>query len=105
MIKKLTLDNVILSVQTSSSQYPSNRNGHINGTKIHIRGMEGVAAESWYDGQLKQLKTPTIFHGYNSDPSYFPFWSSESYTYVTSMLALSTINNIADNDIASNLSV
>jgi hypothetical protein len=82
--------------QTSWSQYPANRNSHINGTKIRIRGMEGVAEESWYDNQLKSLKTPTIFHGYNSDPSYFPFWNSESYTYVTTMLALSTYNNIAD---------
>lgn len=82
---------------TSWSQYPANRNNHINGTQIKIRGMEGVAAESWYDAQLKHLKTPTVFHGYNSDPSYFPYWCSESYTYVTSMLAMSTFNNIADN--------
>ncbi|XP_061197673.1 uncharacterized protein LOC133205806 [Saccostrea echinata] len=85
---------------TSWSQYPANRNEHINGTKIRIRGMEGVADESWYDQQLKSLKTPTIFHGYNNDPSYFPFWCSESYTYVTSMLALSTYNNIAESNMS-----
>ncbi|XP_061196590.1 uncharacterized protein LOC133204863 [Saccostrea echinata] len=84
---------------TSSSRYPNNRNGYINGTKIHIRGMEGVVNDTWYEQQLKTLKSPIDFHGFNSYPDYFPFWCSEPYTYVTSMLALSTFNNIAENDV------
>jgi hypothetical protein len=82
---------------TSSSHYPANRQGYINGTKIHIRGMEGVVNDTWYDKELKTRKSPIDFHGYNSYPDYFPFWCSEPYTYVTSMLALSTFNNIAEN--------
>ncbi|XP_048751558.2 uncharacterized protein LOC125663303 [Ostrea edulis] len=82
---------------TSSSHYPANRQGYINGTKIHIRGMEGMVNSTWYDQQLKIRKSPIDFHGYNSSPDYFPFWCSQPYTYVTSMLALSTFNNIAEN--------
>ncbi|KAK3105355.1 hypothetical protein FSP39_023292 [Pinctada imbricata] len=90
---------------TSWSEYPANRYEFFNGTKITdihhyyggetIRGMEGVVNETWYQEELKARHSPIDFHGFNRDPEYFPFWCSEAYTYVISMLALSTYDNIA----------
>ena len=88
-------------------EYPANRNEFFNGTQIPvdkfggmdtIRGMEGVMSESWYQKELKIPRfgrlAPLDFHGFNNQSDFFPFWSSEPYTYVTSLLALSTYSNI-----------
>ncbi|XP_076087214.1 uncharacterized protein LOC143057729 isoform X1 [Mytilus galloprovincialis] len=92
---------------TSQTEYPANRDEYFNGTKIPgdehhhgptIRGMEGVATEDWYKQQLmiphSDRLTPLDFHGFNDQDTYFPFWNSEPYTYVTSLLALATFSNI-----------
>jgi hypothetical protein len=58
---------------------------------------EGVVSEEEYQDLLKKKwfgrKSPIDFHGYNNYPDYWPFWSSEPYTYVTSMLALAKFSN------------
>ncbi|CAC5367602.1 unnamed protein product [Mytilus coruscus] len=89
---------------TSWSSYPANRDELFNGTNVPhdgkrhygeiIRGMEGVMEEDWYQQQIKLDHAPVDFHGYNKQSDFFPFWNSEPYTYVTSLLALSTITNI-----------
>ncbi|CAG2252670.1 unnamed protein product [Mytilus edulis] len=89
---------------TSWSSYPANRDEYFNGTKVPhdgkrhygeiIRGMEGVMEEDWYQQQIKLDHAPVDFHGYNKQSDFFPFWNSEPYTYVTSLLALSTFTNI-----------
>ncbi|KAK3104440.1 hypothetical protein FSP39_002073 [Pinctada imbricata] len=89
---------------TSSSEYPYNRYEYFNGTKVpdkhtgysreRYRGMEGVVNETWYQEELKAKHSPIDFHGFNKNPEFFPFWCSETYTYVISMLALSTFDNI-----------
>ncbi|WAR14134.1 hypothetical protein MAR_004239, partial [Mya arenaria] len=80
--------------------YPANRMEYFNGTKftdktfptdIHnIIGMQRVVSPSLYDAMLKQphfgQMTPMTFDGYNSEPGmFFPFWSSEAFTYATSL--------------------
>lgn len=60
-------------------------------------GFRGVVTEKKYKSLLKQKwkghTTPLDFHGYNNYPNYWPFWCSESYTYVTAMLALARFSN------------
>ncbi|KAJ8320068.1 hypothetical protein KUTeg_001655 [Tegillarca granosa] len=87
--------------------YPINRFEFLNGTKVNqtthlpgaptIIGVQGMESEQWYESELKKPHfgniPPTEFHGYNNDKSFFPFWSSESYTNVVSLLALSKYNN------------
>ncbi|XP_052820625.1 uncharacterized protein LOC128246452 [Mya arenaria] len=92
--------------------YPANRMEYFNGTKftdktfptdIHnIIGMQRVVSPSLYDAMLKQphfgQMTPMTFDGYNSEPGmFFPFWSSEAFTYATSLVAISHYDNIANN--------
>ena len=104
-LKKIFIYEFILfcTLQTSWSEYPANRDEFFNGTKIPegkhyygptIRGMEGVMPEAWYEQQMKIRHSPIDFHGFNNQSVYFPFWNSEPYTYVTSLLALSTYTNI-----------
>ncbi|KAK6175567.1 hypothetical protein SNE40_014002 [Patella caerulea] len=99
--------------------FPINRLEFLNGTKItdynhfphgapYIIGFKGVVPKSSYDNMVQNethfgRKTTTTFSGYNSGSGYFPFWSSEPYTYATSMLALSQFNNIVKDDIKTNL--
>jgi hypothetical protein len=56
-----------------------------------VFGMRSVIPEDEYKAELTKKHfgkmTPTDFFGYNS--SGFPFWSSEAFTYASSMLALS----------------
>lgn len=87
--------------------YPVNRFEFFNGTKVNqtthlpraptIIGVQGIESEQWYESELKKPHfgsiAPTEFHGYNNEKSFFPFWSSEPYTNVISMLALSKYNN------------
>ncbi|XP_067659236.1 uncharacterized protein [Haliotis asinina] len=77
--------------------YPTNRlelfNGtRINRTEIHnekfIQGVEGFIPEDEYKEMAEKLHTPTVFHGYNNNGEFFPFWSSEAYTYVIGLLGL-----------------
>ena len=60
-------------------------------------GFRGVVTEEEYQSLLKRKwfgrNSPLDFHGYNNYPDYWPFWCSESYTYVTSMLALAKFSN------------
>ncbi|KAK3602723.1 hypothetical protein CHS0354_017166 [Potamilus streckersoni] len=66
---------------------------------VRIYGMQGVIPESAYQELLKEkwfINAPLDFHGYNGYPDYWPFWCSEAYTYVTSMLALAKVSNSVD---------
>ncbi|KAL5014984.1 hypothetical protein ScPMuIL_009254 [Solemya velum] len=92
--------------------YPRNRFEFTNGTKVTntsqfptsktIQGVQGVPPESWYEAELQKkhygFYTPQVFHGYNADEPLglvFPFWSSEPYTYASTLLALSSyLNNV-----------
>ncbi|XP_041377659.1 uncharacterized protein LOC121390025 [Gigantopelta aegis] len=87
--------------------YPINRLQYLNGTVIHdhvhfpqglfMLGVEGVIPEAKYEAMFNQphfgVKTPTKFHGYNTGSGFFPFWSSDAYTYSVTMLALAQFEN------------
>ena len=90
--------------------YPANRKEYFNGTTFNdktfpqgldnIIGMEGYVTPAKYTEMLQQphfgMMTPLIFKGYNSGhDSFFPFWTSDAYTYATSLVALSHFDNIA----------
>ncbi|KAK3776415.1 hypothetical protein RRG08_023768 [Elysia crispata] len=89
--------------------YPANRFELLNGTAIKdwskiprgpfIYGVEGHISKDKYDAMIKEKHfgqaTPTEFPGYNSNDGFFPFWSSESYTYSSVLLAVSRFENIA----------
>jgi len=70
-------------------------------TDIHnMIGMQGVISSSEYDAMLKKPRfgkmTSLTFKGYNTgEGSYFPFWSSEAYTYASSLVAISHYDSIA----------
>jgi hypothetical protein len=81
--------------------YPANVFQYLNGTDIPsngtldeyaVVGVKGIIPKNVYDEMLKvkhfNQTTPLDFHGYNIDGSYWPFWSSEPWTYAASMLAL-----------------
>lgn len=75
---------------------------YLNGTDIPsnqttpdnhmVIGVKGIIPKIVYDDMLKvkhfNRTTPLNFHGYNVDGGYWPFWSSEPWTYAASMLAL-----------------
>ena len=67
---------------------------------MYVLGFQGVVPEAEYQQLLKlkwlDQKTPLDFHGYNSYPDYWPFWCSETYTYVNTMLALAKFSNTVD---------
>lgn len=96
---------------TTTFLYPANFLQFLNGTNVTnadnvplsefnnlISGVQGVVDEIEYQKMLQQKhfgqKTPLDFHGYNIKGGYFPFWSSEPYTYAVSLLALSQFNNL-----------
>lgn len=60
-------------------------------------GIQGIPAEEWYENEFKTpcygQTVPKVFPGYNNDPSFWPFWTSEPYTYTISMLAMSKYRN------------
>jgi hypothetical protein len=90
--------------------YPSNRREFLNGTSLpddqhfpnstqaFFIGVQGFIPESQYQELLKQkhfgFNTPLTFQGYNTDGSFFPFWSSDPYTYAQAMLALARFDSI-----------
>lgn len=68
---------------------------------MYVLGFQGVVPEEEYQKLLKLKwlgrKVPIDFHGYNNYPDYWPFWCSEPYTYVTTMLALAKFSNTVEN--------
>ncbi|XP_048250643.1 uncharacterized protein LOC125378732 [Haliotis rufescens] len=80
--------------------YPVNRvelfhGTRMNRTEIHtakyIEGVEGLIPEKEYQYEMKHMgryNTPTVFPGYNDNAVFFPFWSSDAYTYVIQMLGV-----------------
>jgi hypothetical protein len=91
--------------------YPSNFMQFLNGTNVTnpddvsgndfqhlINGVQGFIDEKTYQKMLAQPhfgdQTPLDFKGYNSGMDFFPFWSSEAYTYAVSLLALAQFNNL-----------
>ena len=88
--------------------YPANVYQFINGSDIPpseiqvlegmIIGVNGTIPKSQYAEMLKMKHfnqtTPLDFHGYNIDEGYWPFWSSEPWTYASSMLALSQYRSL-----------
>ncbi|ESO84294.1 hypothetical protein LOTGIDRAFT_236277 [Lottia gigantea] len=93
--------------------YPINRLEYLNGTNIpdethfptggpFTLGVQGTIPKAQYDKMLTEkhfgVPTPTTFKGFNSGSTqdFFPFWSSEPYTYATTMLALAQSNNFAN---------
>ncbi|XP_046380041.2 uncharacterized protein LOC124151566 [Haliotis rufescens] len=82
---------------TDTFHYPMNRLELFNGTRINkteirnekfIQGVEGFIPENEYKQMMEKLHTPTVFPGYNYNGDFFPFWSSEAYTYAIGMLGL-----------------
>ena len=65
-------------------------------------GFRGVVTENEYQSLLKRQwkghSTPLDFHGFNNYPNYWPFWCSESYTYVTAILDLAKFSNTVESD-------
>ncbi|RUS78409.1 hypothetical protein EGW08_013823, partial [Elysia chlorotica] len=88
--------------------YPGNRFELLNGTAIKdwskmpnapfLYGVEGYIPKDTYEAMIKEKHfgqaTPTEFPGYNAFKGFFPFWSSESYTYSSVLLAVSRFENI-----------
>ena len=91
--------------------YPANRIEFLNGTKYtnktslphteFLIGLQGMVPHDEYSTMVREnhygKPTPMDFSGFNprdSPHGYFPFWSSESYTYATTMLALSKYSNL-----------
>ena len=100
---------LFVSFQSLPFFYPANRLEYFNGTHFKddkfpsgdqfILGFQGHVTSSEYDAMTKQphfgMKTPMTFDGYNSDPGdFFPFWSSDAYTYAVTLTALSQHENI-----------
>lgn len=83
--------------------FPANRKQYLNGTRfdddilpkgLFLVGFQGTVSDVEYNRLLSQThfgkKTPIDFPGYNPSTSptgFFPFWSSDAYTYSTTMLA------------------
>ncbi|CAF0992576.1 unnamed protein product [Didymodactylos carnosus] len=92
--------------------YPANLYQFINGTTFDpdhivvdnptlentICGVQGLIDENEYNRMIEQthfnVSTPTTFNGYNQPKNEFPFWSSQPYTYSSTLLALAQYNNI-----------
>ncbi|XP_067658558.1 uncharacterized protein [Haliotis asinina] len=95
---------------TDTFLYPMNRLELFNGTRVNppvhthghvIMGVEDVIPEKEYQEKMKHVwghyNTPTVFHGYNDNAEFFPFWSSSAYTYVIQMLGLGKYARTMDN--------
>ncbi len=91
--------------------YPTNFMQFLNGTNVTdpgqvkpgeflhlINGVRGFIDEKTYQKMLTEPhfgeRTPLDFHGYNYIGNFFPFWSSQPYTYAVSLLALAQFNNL-----------
>ncbi|KAK3105161.1 hypothetical protein FSP39_018512 [Pinctada imbricata] len=89
--------------------YPANKVQYLNGTDyrgntlphgLFMIALQGMVAKETYDAMIEEphfgKPTPRDFSGYNpvnSPQGFFPFWSSDSYTYATTALALSKYLN------------
>ncbi|CAI9741459.1 Hypothetical predicted protein [Octopus vulgaris] len=85
--------------------YPFNRFENSPSMVGQVRAMEGTISEEEYIAKTKEpvpmmgnMTTPMEFHGFNEDQSVFPFWTSEPYTYATTLLALSHFQNTEKKD-------
>ncbi|CAG5118557.1 unnamed protein product, partial [Candidula unifasciata] len=81
------------SFETLPFWYPGNRLEYLNGTTIS--NWTDIPNSTFiYAVQEKHFgyPTPTEFHGYNNNSEMFPMWSSVSYTYSTTLLAVSKFN-------------
>ena len=82
------------------SSIPENNTEKDRLRKFYMFGFQGVVSEDNYQELLKRKwfgrTSPIDFHGYNNYPDYWPFWSSEPYTYVTTMLALAKFSNTVE---------
>jgi hypothetical protein len=92
--------------------YPGSFLQYLNGTFVEeanvpmsdlesiIDGVIGSIDENTYQELLAKthfgVSTPLDFPGYNTKGNFFPFWSSEPYTYAVSLLALTQHNNIVN---------
>lgn len=90
--------------------YPANFLQYLNGTDVDpanlpeqdfgdvIFGVKGTIDENLFQKLLNEphfgQMTPLDFHGYNEKGGFFPFWSSEPYTYSVSLLCISLYNNL-----------
>ncbi|XP_061197307.1 uncharacterized protein LOC133205493 [Saccostrea echinata] len=90
-------------IQSMPFWYPANRRQYLNGTHFNdtalphgpfLVGFQGTASDAEYNRLLSEphfgKKTPIDFPGFNpldSPTGFFPFWSSDAYTYSTTMLA------------------
>ncbi|KAL5005701.1 hypothetical protein ScPMuIL_016859 [Solemya velum] len=98
----------IKGLATVGYWYPMNRHEFRNGTNVTdtpglpgtetIFGVQGVPPASWYEEELQKphfgYDTPQDFHGYNSNIGLpFPIWTSEPYTYASTMIALASYLN------------
>ena len=107
--KKL-YSNCCIIFQSMPFSYPANRLEFFNGTHFkddkfpktmkHIIGFQGHVTPAEYAEMLKRphfgKMTPATFDGYNSEPgSFFPFWSSDAYSYAATLLALAQYGNIS----------
>ena len=82
--------------------YPANVMMYLNGSTFPknttsvsgdlVYAVHSLISENEYDAELKKphfgRMTQVEFLGYNNNAS-FPFWSSDSFTYASAMLALS----------------
>ncbi|GAB1602210.1 Hypothetical predicted protein [Argonauta hians] len=82
--------------------YPYNRFENSSSMLRQLRAVEGLISEKEYMAMTKvplpefnNMTTPMEFKGFNADDSVFPFWTSEPYTYATTLLALSHYRNTA----------
>lgn len=91
-------------VQDLPFYFPANHFTFVNGTSIPmdfnitmedtnlVVGVSGIIPRATYQEQLKEKHfgspVPVDFPGYNAPLWFFPFWSSEPFTYAASLLAL-----------------
>ena len=82
----------------NGSNVPSNIVNLTNEYSNLVAGVHSVIPEEEYVEMLKKqhfgMLTPIDFYGYNQDS--FPFWSSEPFTYASSMLALTQYRALLD---------
>lgn len=94
-----------LHLQTLPFIYPYNRFEDSKTMIGQVKAMEGTISEEEYIAKTKEpipmfgnMTTPMEFHGFNEEQSVFPFWTSEPYTYATTLLALSHFQNTDKED-------
>ncbi|XP_014783392.1 uncharacterized protein LOC106878628 [Octopus bimaculoides] len=85
--------------------YPFNRFDNSTTMIGRVMAMEGTISEEEYIAKTKEpvpmmgnMTTPMEFHGFNKEQNVFPFWTSEPYTYATTLLALSHFQNTEKRD-------